>query len=169
MRTFLVCSLDDEAYADAEFSVYRSLEEAKEECIRQVSEFYFLDREKAIGNMTFEEDVEAETFFPCTPVAPIHVYTYSYAPEFEDHFFVNQIIELDIEPGTWLCVWHHAYDGVAFHVLKAGSREECKAFMQKVATEAYLSCQDGSDWNISRGQISYDNGDDWECFDLVVV
>ena len=41
-------------------------------------------------------------------------------------FYVHTIHEIEIKDGDYLCIYHHAYDGVGFYVEKIGTLEECK-------------------------------------------
>lgn len=48
---------------------------------------------------------------------------YSYG---DGEFYVNTIHEIEIKDGDYLCIYHHAYEGVGFYVEKIGTLEECK-------------------------------------------
>ena len=47
----------------------------------------------------------------------------------DGEFYVYTIHEIEIEDGDYLCIYHHAYDGVGFYVEKIGTLEECKNHM----------------------------------------
>ena len=51
---------------------------------------------------------------------------YSYG---DGEFYVNTIHEIEIKDGDYLCIYHHAYEGVGFYVEKIGTLEECKNHM----------------------------------------
>ena len=153
MKRYLVCSLNDENYTQADYDFCSTFEEAKEKCIENVAEYYEISNEEATSRMEFRYDEESNN----------HFYNY----QDEDSFFVNQIIEIDINKEDYLCVWHHAYDGVDFNVIKIGSDKECSDFMYKDSDTTFKEY--GAEISIGNAQVVIDTGEEWEVWDVIKV
>ena len=153
MRKFLVCSLNDENYTQADYDFCNTFEEAKEKCIENVAEYYEISNEEATSRMEFRYDEESNN----------HFYNY----QDEDSFFVNQIIEIDINKEDYLCVWHHAYDGVDFNVIKIGSDKECSDFMYKDSDTTFKEY--GAEISVGSAQVVIDTSEEWEVWDVIKV
>lgn len=158
MKRYLVCSLNDENYTQADYDFCNTLEDAKEKCIENVAEYYEISNEEAISRMEFSYDEGNNSYY------------YSYKDnddDDEDTFFVNQIIEIDINKEDYLCVWHHAYDGVDFNVIKIGSDKECSDFMYKDSDTTFKEY--GAEISIGNAQVVIDTGEEWEVWDVIKV
>ena len=154
MRKYLVCSLNDENYTQADYDFCNTFEEVKEKCIENVSEYYEISKEEATSRMEFRYDEELNN----------HFYNY----QDEDSFFVNQIIEIDVNEEDYLCVYHHAYNGVDFDVVKAGSDKECSDVMTVEAEEVFFECING-EISYSDVQVVVDTQEEWEVWDIIKV
>ena len=153
MKRYLVCSLNDENYTQADYDFCSTFEEAKEKCIENVAEYYEISNEEATSRMEFRYDEESNN----------HFYNY----QDEDSFFVNQIIEIDINKEDYLCVWHHAYDGVDFNVIKIGSDKECSDFMYKDSDTTFKEY--GAEISVGSAQVVIDTSEEWEVWDVIKV
>ena len=153
MKRYLVCSLNDENYTQADYDFCNTFEGAKYKCIENVAEYYEISNEEVMSRMKFEYNEESNN----------HFYNY----QDEDSFFVNQIIEIDINKEDYLCVWHHAYDGVDFNVIKIGSDKECSDFMYKDSDTTFKEY--GAEISIGNAQVVIDTGEEWEVWDVIKV
>lgn len=82
-----------------------------------------------------------------------------------DTFFVNQIIEIDIEQGDSILVWHHAYDGVDFKVEHIGTEAMCINVKAAASNNAYI--ERGFDIDIEKYQTVVDTDEEWEVWDVI--
>ena len=153
MRKYLVCSLNDENYTQADYDFCNTFEEAKEKCIENVAEYYEISNKEAKLYMKFIYDGDSNNHF------------YNYQDEYS--FFVNQIIEIDVDKEDYLCVWHHAYNGVNFDLTKVGSDKECSDIMYKESAEIFKAY--GMEISIDSSQVIVDTGEEWEVWDVIKV
>lgn len=153
MKRYLVCSLNDENYTQADYDFCSTFEEAKEKCIENVAEYYEISNEEATSRMEFRYDEESNN----------HFYNY----QDEDSFFVNQIIEIDVDKEDYLCIWHHAYDGVDFNVIKIGSDKECSDFMYKDSDTTFKEY--GVEISVGSAQVVIDTSEEWKVWDVIKV
>lgn len=76
-------------------------------------------------------------------------------------FYSNRILEIEVNNGDFLCIWHHAYQGIDIGVLRIGTEEDCIALAQKTSQDDYENCEDAIDYEISeykdRWCISFDD------------
>ncbi|MFQ9150599.1 MAG: hypothetical protein ACLR6B_02885 [Blautia sp.] len=142
MRKYLVCGLDDENYSDATYRLCDTTDEAVEAAKANVTDCLGLDYdpEVTIGNDHGKLRVEYKE---------------------DTCFYVNVIIEIDVNDGDFIGILHHAYDGVDFFVKVAGSREECLAKLKEECKAlADVSYQEYTD------QIIADDGINWWVGDI---
>lgn len=153
---WLVCSLNDEDYAYAEYEFTSSIEKAREICIQNIMNVFDISKEEVMSGLD-EKDFDADEN-SCLSGLKISFGT--------DRFFVNHIIPVEVKEGDFMCVWHHAYDGVEFYICKTGTYEECKKAMyqdvKKTMDEIYCSC----DYDIGE-QVILDTGAEWEVWDII--
>ena len=153
MKKYLICSLNDENYTMAQFRFCDTAEEVRLECLRNIMEYYELDEERVIEHMNFSvSGSQHHTMF-----------RYDYANG--DAFFVNQIIEIDIEEGDSVLVWHHAYDGVDFKVEHIGTEAMCINVKAAISNNAYI--ERGFDIDIEKYQTVVDTDEEWEVWDVI--
>lgn len=155
MKKYLVCSLNDENYTQADYDFCNTLEEAKEKCIENVTEYFEISKEEALSHMDFVNNEESNNTF------------YSYNDE--DTFFVNQIIEININKEDYLCVRHHAYDGVDFEVIKTGSIKECSEVMYEESDKVFREYGMEMEISLIDVQVVVDTEEEWEVWDIVKV
>ena len=148
---YILCELDDEDYAYPTFAVYdlhkAAFDEAIKDCLNVVNGEDF--RMEVTHNRN-----RISVNFGC------------------DKFFVTEIKELNETKGDYALVWHHAYNGVGFHVEFIGSYKECEAKrkeeIKKSFDERDLSGGDNSDFDIETDNI-VDTGEEWEVFSIVRI
>lgn len=153
MKRYLVCSLNDENYTQADYDFCNTFEEAKDKCIENVAEYYEISNEEVMSRMKFEYNEESNN----------HFYNY----QDEDSFFVNQIIEIDVKENDYLCVWYHAYNGVNFNLVKVGSDKECSDVMYEESDKVFKEY--GKEISIDSSQVVVDTGEEWEVWDVIKV
>ena len=153
MKRYLVCSLNDENYTQADYDFCNTFEEAKDKCIENVAGYYEISNEEVMSRMKFEYNEESNN----------HFYNY----QDEDSFFVNQIIEVDVDKEDYLCIWHHAYNGVDFKIVKTGSDKECSDVMYEESDKVFKEY--GKEISIDSSQVVVDTGEEWEVWDVIKV
>lgn len=155
MKKYLVCSLNDENYTQADYDFYDTLDEAKEQCVQNVVECCEVTKEEAISHMEFTKSLNKDH----------ETWNYDYSEG--GSFFVNDIFEVDVNENDYLCVWHHAYGGVDFVVLKIGTEKECFDFMDNDSKET-LNQDNIFDVDFANdSQIVIDTGEEWEVWDII--
>lgn len=86
-------------------------------------------------------------------------------------FYSNRILEIEVNNGDFLCIWHHAYQGINIGVLSIGTEEDCIALAQKTSQEDYENCEDAIDYEISeykdRWCISFDDLVEWRVWSVI--
>lgn len=151
MTKFLVCGLNDENYTQANYKFCNTFDEAKQECVNLImGEYNFKTQKEAIKNMNLEK-LEGK------------VYKYNYSDG--DNFCVNFIIGVEVNEGDYLLVWHHAYNGVDFHVEKIGTEMEC--INSKAISSNAVYNKNGVDIDIYNLQTVVDTGEEWEIWDII--
>lgn len=119
MKVFLLCSLNDEDYRRPCFEFFKSLSEAHQSVIDYIANDIKDDKYGADREIKYVMDIS----FPKNRRMRID---YSYGNE---HFLVFEVFEIQVSDGDYLCIYHHAYEGVGFYVEKIGTLEECKNHM----------------------------------------
>lgn len=111
---YLICSLDDTYFLNPGFVTCNTEEEAIKECQNTIqAEKLFLPRlDETLENVEINKTEKSVR------------YDWSY----EDGFLVNEIIAYD-ETKEYLLIRYHAYNGVDFQILAAGSFKECRDAM----------------------------------------
>ena len=144
MKKWLVCNLDDEHYTQSYYTLHNTLCDAMRWCelgIEPIDVSLYMHLEKV-------EDVE------------MFRYDYSY-PDDNSSFIVNFIMEIDINPGDYICIWYHAYEGVDFKLLHQGTLDECFEARTKYLNN--ISCTVENNYP---EQIVIDTGNEWEIIDI---
>lgn len=140
-KLYLLCELNDEEYTNANYSFYETYMEAKKEaaltCIEQFENF---------GEMEIESDV------------------FGISSKQNESFYVTNIIEIELDKGTHLLIWHHAYDGVDFRVSFQGTYKECEVKMKEEMDEV-INLHPLSD--ICDNVV--DTGEEWQVWDIVEI
>ena len=141
-KLYLLCELNDEDYAYAEHSFYKTCEEAKYTAIKSCKDW--------------EEDCDIE----------LENEGFRITGNYGDSFYVTEIKQICPNNGTHLLVWHHGYEGVDFEIRHQGTYEECKREMKKEIKEL-VDNYELADEDICDNVI--DTGNEWEVFDIVKI
>ena len=146
---YLLCALNDACYASPYFSIYDHHKQAYEEALLRCGSIW-------TSNVNIEVE-ERQTRVSA------HV---------GNAFFVTEIKEFDASAGEYILVWHHAYNGVGFHIECVGTYEECEAKrkeeIKKIFAEYDLSKADNEDFNIETDNV-VDTGEEWEVFSIIKI
>ena len=118
MKVYLVCVLDDEHYRDPDFYFFKTAFEAHKWVIDSLINETEGSMEEVTSNLDYRNVDGSDD--------QIMRIDYSYG---DGEFYVNTIHEIEIKDGDYLCIYHHAYEGVGFYVEKIGTLEECKNHM----------------------------------------
>ena len=191
MKIYLVCGIDHESYENVEFSFHRNLHLAKKQALQNIK-----DNVIASGNAELSEDeimqntrmdlykemdnnykrINGTRCHSCdweNPVPKVGVLS----------FYSNRILEVEVNDGDFLCIWHHAYQGIDIGILNIGteedcitlaqktSQEDCITLAQKTSQEDYENCEDAIDYEISeykdRWCISFDDLVEWRVWSVI--
>ena len=149
MKRYLLCTLDDENYAEPKFYAHESREKAFKNAVE--------DCINAADGGDFQMEVENNQ-------NRISV-NFDY-----DNFFVTEIKELDLDDGNYAIIWHHAYEGVGFEVLFQGTYRICvekrKELIKKAFEENDYSGGDNTDFDMEN-DTCIDTGIEWEMYSIV--
>lgn len=118
MKVYLVCTLDDEHYREPYFCFFKTAFEAHKWVIDSLINETEESLEEVTSNLDYKNVDGSDD--------QIMRIDYSFG---DGKFYVYTIHEIEIEDGDYLCIYHHAYDGVGFYVEKIGTLEECKNHM----------------------------------------
>lgn len=118
MKVYLVCVLDDKHYRDPDFYFFKTAFEAHKWIIDSLVSITEESMEEVTSNLDYRNVDGSDD--------QIMRIDYSYG---DGEFYVNTIHEIEIKDGDYLCIYHHAYEGVGFYVEKIGTLEECKNHM----------------------------------------
>lgn len=156
---YLLCCLDDENYASAQYFTFSSMTEAKEFCYQFAEENYPDEDLQFKENSFYHEDGHKAVRID-----------YIYGNSFE----VNYIFPIHTKKDKMsFCVWHHAYDGVRFEIRKSGTHEECSSFTKDDFQETYLKLSEVSPDEVKQyeedDQWILDDGLEWEVWDIITI
>lgn len=118
MKIYLLCTLDSEHYRDPDFYFFKTAFEAHKWIIDSLVSTTEGSMEEVTSNLDYRNVDGSDD--------QIMRIDYSYG---DGEFYVNTIHEIEIKDGDYLCIYHHAYEGVGFYVEKIGTLEECKNHM----------------------------------------
>ena len=118
MKIYLLCTLDSEHYRDPDFYFFKTAFEAHKWIIDSLVSITEGSMEEVTSNLDYRNVDGSDD--------QIMRIDYSYG---DGEFYVNTIHEIEIKDGDYLCIYHHAYEGVGFYVEKIGTLEECKNHM----------------------------------------
>jgi len=158
--SYLVCSLDEEQYASASYHLFRTMEEARQFC-------YDKKRYQYLENGRFTEDI-----IPCEDEKKVRI---DFVQDDERCFVVNEISSIKIKAikDLFLCVRHHAYEGVNFDVREIGTYQACVDRSRKEFYDLLTELENLQiDVNVvseSDRQMILDTGIEFEIWDVVRV
>lgn len=118
MKIYLLCTLDSEHYREPYFYFFEAAFAAHKWVIDNLVSITEESREEVTSNLDYRNVDGSDD--------QIMRIDYSYG---DGEFYVNTIHEIEIKDGDYLCIYHHAYEGVGFYVEKIGTLEECKNHM----------------------------------------
>ena len=118
MKIYLLCTLDSEHYREPYFYFFEAAFAAHKWVIDNLASITEESREEVISELEYKNVDGSDD--------QIMRIDYSYG---DGEFYVNTIHEIEIKDGDYLCIYHHAYEGVGFYVEKIGTLEECKNHM----------------------------------------
>lgn len=118
MKIYLLCTLDSEHYRDPDFYFFKTAFKAHKWIIDSLVSITEGSMEEVTSNLDYRNVDGSDD--------QIMRIDYSYG---DGEFYVNTIHEIEIKDGDYLCIYHHAYEGVGFYVEKIGTLEECKNHM----------------------------------------
>lgn len=85
-------------------------------------------------------------------------------------FYVHTIHEIEIKDGDYICIYHHAYNGVGFYVEKIGTLEECKNQMldstAKIANDYDIDITDDV-FEVNSFDSCIDDGCQWHMHNII--
>ena len=161
---YIVCSLNYENYSCPEFCLCRTMDDAKKKCIKNAME----EMKMAAISPVTEEDIVKDMALIVNNEGTFFNYNK------DGIFYVNQIITIDdldmMCQDLYLCVWHHAYEGVSFEVLCIGNNEECIEKMRQKAEKIQEECYYDVELCLDdEKQCVIDTGNEWEVVSIVQI
>lgn len=161
MKVFLLCSLNDENYRRPCFEFFKSLSEAHQSVIDYIANDIKDDKYGADREIKYVMDIS----FPKNRRMRID---YSYGNE---HFLVFEVFEIQVSDGDFLCIFHHAYDGVGFCIEKIGTFEECRNQMldsaAQTANDFDIDITNDDVFEVNEGDSCVDTGEEWHMCNVV--
>lgn len=161
MKVYLLCSLNDEDYRRPCFEFFKSLSEAHQSVIDYIANDIKDDKYGADREIKYVMDIS----FPKNRRMRID---YSYGNE---HFLVFEVFEIQVSDGDYLCIYHHAYEGVGFYVEKIGTLEECKNHMldstAKMANDYDIDITNDDIFEVNSFDSCVDDDIQWHMCDII--
>lgn len=161
MKVFLLCSLNDEDYRRPCFEFFKSLSEAHQSVIDYIANDIKDDKYGADREIKYVMDIS----FPKNRRMRID---YSYGNE---HFLIFEVFEIQVSDGDFLCIFHHAYDGVGFCIEKIGTFEECRNQMldsaAQTANDFDIDITNDDVFEVNEGDSCVDTGEEWHMCNVV--
>lgn len=156
---YLLCCLDDENYASAQYFTFSSMTEAKEFCYQFAEENYPDEALQFEESSFYHKNGHKGAKISC-----------AYGTSFD----INYIFPIHMKKDKMsFCVWHHAYDGVRFEIRKSGTHEECSSFTKDDFQETYLKLSEVSLDEVKQyeedDQWILDDGLEWEVWDIITI
>lgn len=161
MKIYLLCSLNDENYRYPVFEFLKDFEDAHR-CIKETIAENIMNNDIS--------DKEIEYVIPSGNCLMRVEYTF-YDDDDNEHFIVFEVFEIEISDGDCLCMFHHAYNGVNFHVEKVGTLEECQNQMldatAKIANDYDIDITDEDVFEVNEGDSCIDTEDEWKMYNII--
>lgn len=160
MKVYLVCVLDDKHYRDPDFYFFKTAFEAHKWIIDSLVSITEESMEEVTSNLDYRNVDGSDD--------QIMRIDYSYG---DGEFYVNTIHEIEIKDGDYLCIYHHAYDGVGFYVEKIGTLEECKNHMldstAKMANDYDIDITNDDIFEVNSFDSCIDDDIQWHMCDII--
>lgn len=160
MKVYLVCVLDDEHYRNPDFYFFKTAFEAHKWVIDSLINETEGSMEEVTSNLDYRNVDGSDD--------QIMRIDYSYG---DGEFYVNTIHEIEIKDGDYLCIYHHAYEGVGFYVEKIGTLEECKNHMldstAKMANDYDIDITNDDIFEVNSFDSCVDDDIQWHMCDII--
>ena len=162
MRAYLVCILDSDNYREPTFLFFKNISDAHEH----------------IKNLIISEMKNSKLWSTKTEINyvdnsdgsddQILRIDYSFG---DGVFYVHTVHEIEVEDQDYICVYHHAYNGVGFYIEKIGSLEECQQQMKtsaiNSATDFGVDMKNDGFFEVNNRDSCVDVGEEWHMCDIV--
>lgn len=169
---YILCELNDENYTMPGFSFHKNFISAQNEAIESIvevfknSEGFDFNIETTEPNLAYDKGRKIiridGTWKTC-----------NFNCNEEHQFYVTEIMKIDISKGNYLLIYHHAYEGVDFHIEYQGTYEECFEEKKKQMIEMdkdLCSLSDGIDENFNPEEDNcIDDGNEWHYWSIVEI
>lgn len=160
MKIYLLCTLDSEHYREPYFYFFKTAFAAHKWVIDNLVSITEESREEVISELEYKNVDGSDD--------QIMRIDYSYG---DGEFYVNTIHEIEIKDGDYLCIYHHAYDGVGFYVEKIGTLEECKNHMldsaAKMANDFNIDITDDDVFEVNSFDSCVDDDYQWHMCNVI--
>lgn len=159
MRAYLVCILDSDNYREPTFLFFKNISDAHEH----------------IKNLILSEMKNSKLWSTKTEINyvdnsdgsddQILRIDYSFG---DGVFYVHTVHEIEVEDQDYICVYHHAYNGVGFYIEKIGSLEECQQQMKtsaiNSATDFGVDMKNDGFFEVNNRDSCVDVGEEWHMY-----
>lgn len=160
MKIYLLCTLDSEHYREPYFYFFEAAFAAHKWVIDNLVSITEESREEVISELEYKNVDGSDD--------QIMRIDYSYG---DGEFYVNTIHEIEIKDGDYLCIYHHAYEGVGFYVEKIGTLEECKNHMldsaAKMANDFNIDITDDDVFEVNSFDSCVDDDYQWHMCNVI--
>lgn len=160
MKIYLLCTLDSEHYREPYFYFFETAFEAHKWVIDSLINETEESLEEVTSNLDYRNVDGSDD--------QIMRIDYSYG---DGEFYVNTIHEIEIKDGDYLCIYHHAYEGVGFYVEKIGTLEECKNHMldstAKMANDYDIDITNDDIFEVNSFDSCVDDDIQWHMCDII--
>lgn len=161
MKIYLLCTLDSEHYREPYFYFFEAAFAAHKWVIDNLVSITEESREEVISELEYKNVDGSDD--------QIMRIDYSYG---DGEFYVNTIHEIEIKDGDYLCIYHHAYEGVGFYVEKIGTLEECKNHMldsaAKMANDFNIDITDDDIFEVNSFDSCIDDDYQWHMNNIIL-
>lgn len=162
MKIYLVCILDSDNYREPTFLFFKKASEAHE----------------YIKNLILSELKSSNLWSPKTEINYVNNsdgsddqilrIDYSFG---DGVFYVHTVHEIEVEDQDYICVYHHAYNGVGFYIEKTGSLEECQQQMKtsaiNSATDFGIDMKNDGFFEVNSKDSCVDVGEEYHMCDII--
>jgi hypothetical protein len=161
MKIYLLCTLDSEHYREPYFYFFEAAFAAHKWVIDNLVSITEESREEVISELEYKNVDGSDD--------QIMRIDYSYG---DGEFYVNTIHEIEIKDGDYLCIYHHAYEGVGFYVEKIGTLEECRNHMldstAKMANDFNIDITDDDIFEVNSFDSCIDDDYQWHMNNIIL-
>ena len=167
---YVLCELNDENYTSPSFSFHKGYDSAQYKAIESINESFKIDEGFNLRIETTEPQYEYDKGRKVIRIDGNYESYEMGISEPTPRFYVTEFFEIDITKGDYLLIYHHAYDGVDFHIEYQGTYKECLEERRKQVKQMFdeydLSDGDNSDFN-SETDNCIDDGNEWHYWSIV--